>query len=72
MRTVLQAAGHVTSGSTGKALYDALQKIGVDSEFFYPAKEQGEYNHGFLMNFRRDEAAAACMRGLKDFVKRHL
>ncbi len=55
-----------------KPLYDALQKIGVDSEFFYPAKEQGEFNHGFLMNFRKDEVSAACMRGLKDFVQRHL
>ncbi len=55
---------------SAKPLFDTLLDKGIDCEFFYP--QSGEYQHGFLMDFRKDVVSDKCMKGLKKFLRKYV
>ena len=56
---------------SAKALSDKLESIGVFCDFFYRSREEaGDLPHGFIGNFRTNEASKECMGHLKRFIRR--
>jgi acetyl esterase/lipase len=55
-----------------RPLCETLDRAGIENEFFYPSKEIGAFEHGFLMNFKTDPTARECMNALIAFIKKHV
>lgn len=51
-------------------LYQALQKQGIETEFFMP--KEGMYKHGYMMDYAADKMAEECLQKVKAFIRKHL
>lgn len=47
-----------------------LKRIGVEHEYFYPDRSRGEFDHGFLMGFDKNEVALEGLEKMLAFIRR--
>ena len=53
-------------------LHQRLDEIGIENVFFYPPREEGVEQHGYMMNYATDTNARLCWRSTFDFIRDHL
>ncbi len=54
-----------------RELKEKLDEIGVYNEYFIPAKEEGNFDHGFLMQYKENAVSKRGWDAMLEFMKKH-